>query len=293
MNIRTLLEQCGISSPALLALLEGMSHFLVACLIAWLAHVIAKRGLARLIVKIIGKTAATWDDLLFDKRFFNRLAILVIPIGVNIAARFTGWQPAPFISHLLDAWIVLYCVMILASILAGVNRVYKSYPVSRDKPIKVFIQVVNVFFYCMAGIIIIGIFTGKDITTILTGLAAFAAVLMLVFKDSILGLVAGIQLSANNMARIGDWIVMPACNADGEVLEINLTTVKVQNWDKTITTIPTYKLVSDAFTNWRGMEESSGRRIKRSVNIDVRSIHHLDDSEIETLRRSSLLKDYI
>ena len=127
----------------------------------------------------------------------------------------------------------------------------------------------------------------------MVGLSAFAAVLMLIFKDTILGFVAGVQLMSNKMVKLGDWIAMPSANADGEVLEINLVTVKVQNWDKTISTIPTYKLVSESFTNWRGMEESNGRRIKRSVNIDVRSIHYLTPEEIEELKKSALLKEYM
>ena len=125
------------------------------------------------------------------------------------------------------------------------------------------------------------------------GLSAFAAVLMLIFKDAILGFVAGVQLIVNKMVTIGDWIVMPSANADGEVREISLTTVKVQNWDKTISTIPTYKMVSESFTNWRGMQESNGRRIKRSVNIDVQSVHYLSDGELEALKKSNLLKEYI
>jgi miniconductance mechanosensitive channel len=136
-------------------------------------------------------------------------------------------------------------------------------------------------------------FTGKDVSTLLAGLTAFAAVLMLIFKDSILGLVAGIQLSANEMVRLGDWISMQSSGADGDVIEIGLTTVKVQNFDKTITTIPTYKLVSESFTNWRGMENSKGRRIKRSINIDVSTIHYLTEEEIATLTDSSLLNSYM
>ena len=142
-------------------------------------------------------------------------------------------------------------------------------------------------------VIVFSIILGKDPEALLVGLSAFAAVLMLIFKDAILGFVAGVQLIANKMVNLGDWIVMPSANADGEVLEINLTTVKVQNWDKTISTIPTYKMVSESFTNWRGMEESNGRRIKRSVNIDVQSIHYLTPGEIEQLAKSELLKDYI
>jgi miniconductance mechanosensitive channel len=154
-------------------------------------------------------------------------------------------------------------------------------------------QVIKIFIYCLAIIIIVSIILNKDPETLVVGLGAFAAVLMLVFKDTILGFVAGIQLMSNKMVNLGDWIVMPSANADGEVLEINLVTVKVQNWDKTISTIPTYKLVSESFTNWRGMQESNGRRIKRSVYIDVQSVHYLTQEELEKLQESVFLKDYI
>ncbi|MDR0766726.1 MAG: mechanosensitive ion channel family protein [Odoribacteraceae bacterium] len=293
MNIETFLQEHGLESSALISLVKGTILVTLATIVGWIAHVVAKKGLAGLVRKIAGKTATAWDDLLFDNRFFNRLSILVIPVAIYILAYAIDWVPGVALSRLLDAWITLSAVLVVTALLDGANRIYESYPLSRDKPIKIFIQIINIFLYCTAGIILIGIFTGKEIATLLAGMAAFAAVLMLVFKDSILGLVAGIQLSANNMIRIGDWIVMPACGADGEVLEINLATVKVQNWDMTITTIPTYRLVSDSFTNWRGMQESNGRRIKRSVNIDVRSVHHLDEKEIQLLRRSTFLREYI
>ena len=147
--------------------------------------------------------------------------------------------------------------------------------------------------WCAIVLIIVSIITRERLTVLLGGLTAFAAVLMLVFKDPILGFVAGVQLSSNNMMRLGDWIVVPGSDADGNVTEIGLTTVKVQNWDKTITTIPTYNLVSQPFTNWRGMEESGGRRIKRSVNIDVASIRYLNENDLAILKGSELLHDYI
>ncbi|MDR0544524.1 MAG: mechanosensitive ion channel family protein [Odoribacteraceae bacterium] len=293
MHLDSFLRSLGLESPDLLSLVKGLILLALSILAGWIAHVAAKKGLARLVGKIVGKTAAAWDDLLFDKRFFNRLSILVIPVAILLLAHAIEWQPGLALSRLLSAWIAVSAVLVITALLDGANRVYESYPLAKDKPIKIFIQIVNIFLYCTTAIVLIGIFTGKEIATLLAGMAAFAAVLMLVFKDSILGLVAGIQLSANNMVRIGDWIVMPACGADGEVLEINLATVKVQNWDMTITTIPTYRLVSDSFTNWRGMQESNGRRIKRSVNIDVLSVHHLDDKEIELLRHSAFLKEYI
>ena len=293
MDIKSILINIGIESESLIIFLEILITFAIAGFIGWLAYVISKKWLAKLIIKIAGRTTTNWDDLLFDQSFFNRLALVITPIVIQISLSSIEWEKMYIIMRLLNVWIVFASVALIGAVLDGVNRIYTSYPASKDKPIKVFIQVIEIFLYCAAVIIVIGMFTGKDVSTLLAGLTAFAAVLMLIFKDSILGLVAGIQLSANNMVRLGDWIVMPSSGADGDVLEINLTTVKVQNWDKTITTIPTYKLVSESFTNWRGMEESKGRRIKRSINIDVNSIHYLSAEEIETLKDSALLKGYI
>ncbi|MDR0349048.1 MAG: mechanosensitive ion channel family protein [Tannerella sp.] len=266
---------------------------LTASVSGWLVYIITQQGIARIILKTVKHTKFKWDDLIFDQILFNRLGILFAPIAARIILASVELKYASFFISLLDIWIIWASVRLISAVLSGVNRVYMSLPSSKDKPIKVFIQVIEIFLYSGAAIVVIGMLTGKDVTTLLAGLTAFAAVLMLIFKDSILGLVAGIQLSANNMVRIGDWIVMPSSGADGDVIEISLATVKVQNFDKTITTIPTYKLISESFTNWRGMIESKGRRIKRSVNIDIRSIHYLTDEEIEILRASSLLNEYM
>lgn len=293
MNIEALFHNLGIQSEELVHVLKITSLFLIAFVSGWLTYVITKKWIAKIILKIVKHTRFKWDDLIFDQTLFNRLGMLFAPIVARIILVDVEWKYASLFISLLDIWIILAGIRFISAILSGVNRAYMSLPSSKDKPIKVFIQVVEIFLYCAAAIVIIGILTGKDVTTLLAGLTAFAAVLMLIFKDSILGLVAGIQLSANNMVRLGDWIVMPSSGADGDVVEISLTTVKVQNFDKTITTIPTYKLVSESFTNWRGMVESKGRRIKRSINIDINSIHYLTDEEIEALSTSSLLNEYM
>ena len=177
--------------------------------------------------------------------------------------------------------------------MTAINKIYESYPISRNRPITFFIQLIKVFLYSVAVITVISILVNKSPEHLIVGLSAFAAVLLLIFKDSILGFVAGLQLTANEMIRIGDWIQMDKNNANGTVLEINLYTVKVQNWDMTISTIPTYQLVSDSFTNWRGMRESDGRRIMRSINIDMHSVHFLSPEEIRKFTTSAFLKDYL
>jgi miniconductance mechanosensitive channel len=292
-SIDSIIESLGIQSESLISGLKITLSLLLALATGYLVCLATRKLAAGIVFRITRRTKFTWDSLFFEQKLFNRLGLLLFPIVSKIFLTELEWEYLGFVTKLLDVWITFAFVALVSSVLAAVNRIYISYSDSKDKPIKVFIQVIEIFLYCAAVIVAIGMFTGKDVSTLLAGLTAFAAVLMLIFKDSILGLVAGVQLSANNMVHIGDWIVMPGCGADGDVIEISLTTVKVQNFDKTITTIPTWKLVSESFTNWRGMTESSGRRIKRSVNIDVHSIHYLTDEEIATLRDSSLLNPYM
>ena len=292
-TLNDLLQRLGIHSSWLLSTLEFTIRILFIAIVAWLTYFIARKWLAKIVVKLAGRTDTRWDDLMFDQRFFNYFAFFITPIVIRMVSFQIGLEYLVVINKVIDIWIVFAVAFLLSVVMDGVNRIYNSYPVARNRPIKVFIQVIKIFVYCVVTVIVFSIILGKDPEALLVGLSAFAAVLMLIFKDAILGFVAGVQLIANKMVNLGDWIVMPSANADGEVLEINLTTVKVQNWDKTISTIQTYKMVSESFTNWRGMEESNGRRIKRSVNIDVQSIHYLTPGEIEQLAKSELLKDYI
>lgn len=288
-----ILQYWGIHSAWLLDTLSVTVRLGIMALVAWLTYWMAKKWLAKLVVKLAGKTATNWDDLMFDTHFFNCFALFITPIVVQLLSAYMEWNHSILLQKAINIWVVVAVVLLVSAVLDGVNRIYDSYPVARNRPIKVFMQVIKIFIYCIAVIVVVSIIMDKDPRALLVGLSAFAAVLMLIFKDAILGFVAGVQLIANRMVKLGDWIVMPSANADGEVLEINLTTVKVQNWDKTISTIPTYRMVSESFTNWRGMEESKGRRIKRSVNIDVQSIHYLTAEELEVLKKSVLLKDYI
>lgn len=293
MDFKPILQNIGLQSEGLLIFLNTTIILFLIGLFGWIAYMIARKYLAHLIIKIAGQTSTEWDNLLFDKKFFRRLGYLISAIVIQIGLTSLDWYYMPIIHKFISAWITFASVLLFGSILDGVNRIWESYPISKEKPLKIFTQVLMIFIWCVALIVVISIFTGKSLLILLGGLTAFAAVLILVFQDSILGFVAGIQLSANNMVKIGDWIVMQNRGVDGDVLEINLTTVKVQNWDKTITTIPTHKLVSESFTNWRGMMESEGRRIKRSINIDINTIHYLKEEEIERLKKSELLKDYL
>lgn len=261
--------------------------------VAGLLYFVSRKWLSKLIKKVVGKTKNTWDDILYEQGFFRKLAYLIPPLAAYVILTFIDWQYKGIVHRLVDIWLIIVSLFIIIALLNAINRIYESYPVSKNRPITFFIQLIKVFLYTVVVITVISVLVNKSPEHLIVGLSAFAAVLLLIFKDSILGFVAGIQLTANNMIRIGDWIQMDKNNANGTVLEINLYTVKVQNWDMTISTIPTYQMVSDSFTNWRGMQESDGRRIMRSINVDMHSVHFLSHEEIEHFMTSEFLKDYI
>lgn len=239
------------------------------------------------------KDQSTWDDILYDQGFFRKLASLIPPFTAYIVLTFITWEYKYVLRRLVDIWLIIVTLFIITSLLNAINKIYESYPVSKNRPITFFIQLIKVFLYTVVVITVVSVLVNKSPEHLIVGLSAFAAVLLLIFKDSILGFVAGIQLTSNNMIRIGDWIQMDKNNANGVVLEVNLYTVKVQNWDMTISMVPTYQLVSESFTNWRGMQESPGRRIMRSINIDIDSVHFLSHDEVVKFASSAFLKDYI
>lgn len=197
------------------------------------------------------------------------------------------------IANVSQALIVVSLAMAIIKALAYANEVYERRPESRDRPIKGYIQVLKIVVLCVAAIILISVLFDQSPFLLLSGLGAITAVLLLVFKDTILSLVASVQLTTNDMLRVGDWITMPSMEADGDVIDISLHTVKVQNFDKTISTIPTHRLVSDAFQNWRGMSEAGGRRIKRSIVLDQNTVRFLDDDEVVGLKKFKMLKTYL
>ena len=266
---------------------------LILCLISAL---LIKKVILKTINIVIEKSKGKWDDIFQQHKVFRKISqiapALIIYYSISWALDgHPNW--INFIQSLTYIYIVGIGILVFDSIFNAVNEIYNTYPYSKERPIKGFIQVGKIIIYSFGIILILGIILGKSPATLLTGLGAMAAVLMLVFKDSILGLVAGIQLITNKMVRIGDWISMPSHNADGTVFEITLNTVKVRNFDMTITTVPTYALVSSSFSNWRGMEESGGRRIKRSINIDMHSIHFCSEELLNKLENIIIISDYI
>lgn len=265
-------------------------------ILSFLADFIARKIILTILNRIAKKTKTLWDDILFERKVFNRLshlapAIVIFSLAPLALLESPGW--INFIQILTRVYMIFVVLLVLDSFLNAMHDIYNTFEVSKKKPIKGYIQVVKIVIYFIGAILIFAILMNKSPWAFLGGLGAMSAVLLLVFKDSIMGFVAGIQLSANDLVRPGDWISMPKYNADGTVLEITLNTVKVQNWDKTIASIPTYALISDSFSNWRGMEESGGRRIKRAVTIDMNSIHFCSEELLVKLKKINLLKPYI
>ena len=291
---RGILEAGGLSDK-MLVFIENATIIIVTLGIALLADFIVKRIIINGITKITQRTKNDWDDILVKRKVFNRLAHLApaIIIFYSLQYVFNAADLVTLLGNITQTYMVIVVLMVIDATLNAVLEIYRKLPISKGREIKGYLQVIKIFFYFAGIIIIISIFSGEAPKALLTGVGAMAAVLMLVFKDTILGFVASIQLSANNMVNLGDWISMPKYNADGDVIDISLNTVKVQNWDKTIATIPTYALVSESFNNWKGMEESGGRRIKRALNIDMNSVGFLSPEQIEKFRKYHLLNDYI
>jgi miniconductance mechanosensitive channel len=265
-------------------------------LLSYLVNIIAKSILLRVLKVITRKTKTFWDDVLFERKVFDKLshlapALVIYYLAPPTLEEYPGWLE--IIQSATSIYMLVVVLMVIIAFLNALNTIYQNYEISKVKSIKGYLQVGKIIAYLFITITIIAILIGKSPLLLFTGLGAFAAVLLLVFKDTILGLVGSVQLSANDMIRPGDWISMPNFGADGTVMDINLTTVKVQNWDKTITTIPTYALVANSFQNWRGMEESGGRRIKRSISIDMNSVKFCSPEMLERFRKIQLISEYI
>lgn len=289
-----LLSGTGMSE-GMVVFIENATVIVITVILAIVADFIVKRIIVSSIARLAKRSKSDWDDVFVEQKVFNRLAHLAPAIIVFYALNyiFEAENLVDFLGNVTQSYMVIVVLLVIDAVLNALHEIYHRLPISQGRNIKGYVQVVKIIFYFIAILLIISILADRELTALVAGLGAMAAVLMLVFKDTILGFVASIQLSANKMVNVGDWISMPKYNADGDVIDISLNTVKVQNWDKTIATIPTYALVSESFNNWKGMEESGGRRIKRSINIDMNSVTFLDAEQIEKLRNFHLLKDYI
>jgi len=268
--------------------------FGVIAILTVLTDIIIKRIILTIVYRIAKRTDTVFDDIMVEKKVFHRLSH-IFPAFVVYHSLKLPLAEFPkllrFLQDLTQIYIVIVSLMVMLAFLKAVLAIYQTLPISKNHSIKGYLQVVSIVLYILAGIFIISIINGAKPLALLAGLGAMAAVLILIFKDPILGLVASIQLSVNDMLRPGDWIEMPSRKADGVVQDISLTTVKVLNWDQTVTTIPTYSLVSDSFTNWRSMMESEGRRIKKSVFIDMKSVTFKTDKLIAKLSKDHILNE--
>lgn len=278
--------------------LDNWGVLLLIIGVAYLSTVICRRIILRAVAKLVKQTKATWDDIVFDPKVMVHISRMVAPVLIYIAIpmAFPEHTDSAFLD-LLHRLCLIYIIAVflrfISVFLAAVYHVYSEKEQYKDKPMKGLLQTAQVTLFFVGAIIIVSILINRNPMVLLTGLGASAAILLLVFKDSIMGFVSGIQLSANNMLKVGDWISMPKYGADGTVIEVTLNTVKVRNWDNTIITIPPYLLVSDSFQNWQGMRESGGRRVKRSINIDMSSVRFCTPEMLAKYRKIQLLKDYI
>ncbi len=260
------------------------------------ANFVAKRYIISALTYVISRSKTSWDDAVLRQKVLSRMAhlapALVIYILTPIALE--GQDSAiTLIRNTTQIYMIVILMLVLDSLLNTVEDIYQNFDAAKEISIKGFIQILKMALYFLATIFVVSILLNKTPVYLLSGVGALTAVLMLVFRDAILGFVAGIQLAANKMVSNGDWIEMPKYGADGDVLEMTLTTVKVQNWDKTVTTIPTYALISESFKNWRGMQEAGGRRIKRAVNIDMSSIRFCDEDMLERFEKIQYISEYI
>jgi miniconductance mechanosensitive channel len=278
-------------------IIADYSGFLLVIAFALIVFYISKYIIVRWIHRMAVKSASNWDDMFVKHKVFKRLAYLIPAIIIHTSVQYVipdYPNTMRIVLTLINAYIVTVILIVSSSVLDASHDIYNSYEISRTRPIKGFIQVAKIFLYVIYAIILITvIFLRTRGFSWLAGLGAFSAILLLVFKDPILGFAGGIQLATNDMLRIGDWIEMPKYNADGTVIDIAITTVKVQNWDKTITTIPTYFLVSDSYKNWRGMQESGARRIRRHILIDLHSIKFCTPEMLEKFSKYEFVSEYI
>jgi miniconductance mechanosensitive channel len=291
-GIKSLVGSWGLNE-SLSAWIVWIAVVAAIIILSFAANYIAKRILLRGVSRIIKRTKTAWDDALLENKVFTRLSHIAPALVIYFSATGFPGELQDYIQRFSTIYMVFTGVLVLSAFLNAVVDIYRSFETSRRKPIKGYIQIAKVVIFVFISIYVIGILLNKSVLPILTGLGAMTAVLILVFKDSILGLIASIQLSGNDMVRIGDWISMPKYGADGDVIDVTLHTVKVQNWDKTISYIPAYALISDSYKNWRGMSESGGRRIKRSINIDMTSVTFATPEMIQRWNKIQVLRDYL
>ncbi len=292
---KNFLQNIGMPD-AYIGVINAIFLLIILIILVYVAQVLTRKLITFFLKRAAKIRRLTFPRHLINNKFPKYLA-MIVPVSIVKGAIPIVLNDFPdvmkFSLKAFDVFLVFYFIWLCVSFINSFADTLKSKDNFKDKPIESFAQLIKIFLYFIGAIIVISLFVGKTPTNILAGLGAASAILLLIFKDTILGLVASVQVSSNDMVRIGDWITMPKYGVDGDVIKINLTTVKILNFDKTITTIPPYSLVTEAFQNWRGMTEAGGRRIKRAINIKQSTIRYLNEDELERFRKIQLLSDYI
>ncbi|MFN8211626.1 MAG: mechanosensitive ion channel [Bacteroidales bacterium] len=293
--LKNLFIEAGLSY-GLSSFLSTFSLIVIISLLSWLANLIAKLIIRTIVLNAVKKSKSQWDDIFYEQKVFTRLShfapALVIWFTSGVALRNAPYWLS-LVHYLNYVYMLAIGMVVLLSFIEAWHKIYDTLPMSKDRSIKGYVQLVKIMVVIITVLIMISIVFKKDISSVLAGLGAMAAVLILVFKDTLLSLVGSIQLSVNKMLKVGDWITMTNREVDGVVTDMSLNTVKVQNFDKTIITIPTYALVSESFQNWTSMEQSGVRQIKRQFFIDIRSIRFLDEELKEKMLKIPVMSSYI
>ena len=288
------LQQLGVAT-GYLQMVQRIVVIVAILLIAYVLHLICRKVVMPGVRKVTSKTQVTWDDYLLNDAVMNNVCHLIPPIVMYTLIPFAlSDEPnlLEFIRTICSIYITVVVMRLICAFLTSLYTISSEHEKLKNHSMKGFYQMMKLIVICIGSIIIISELVGRDPLTILTGLGAGTAILMLVFQDTIKGLVAGVQLTANDMLRPGDWITMPKYGADGDVIEVTLTTVKVRNWDKTITTVPPYALVNDSFQNWRGMFDMGGRRVKRSINIDMNTVRFCTEDELAYFKQQPWMEGF-
>jgi len=292
---RELFIDAGLSN-GLSSFLNTITLVLIVLFLTWLSNLIAKVFILKVVTTVVKNSKTTWDDVFLEQKVFTRLSHFAPAFVIWSLA---GWALKSYpdimipIHKMTYIYMVVTGTVVMNSFIESWHIIYNSLPLAQHRHIKGYVQLVKMFVILVAVLIVISVIFKKDISTLLTGIGAMAAVLILVFKDTLLGLVASIQLSADKMLSVGDWITIAKRDVDGVVTDITLNSVKIQNFDKTIVTVPTYSLISESFQNWSGMTEAGVRQIKRAIFIDMRSIKFPDKALREKLYKNPVLKEYI
>ena len=287
-NLLNIIQDWMLENPMMAKVIIGLAILLLAFIVYLIAHKI----LIKLIQKFVKRTKTEFDDILLNEKILRR-ASFILPILVMKQFSFFAPKIEIYFDNILEALIALFVILIVSDFIDAFVEIISKFEKFKDRPLKSYAQVIKIVVSIIGAIMIFGIITGQNFWSLFAGLGAISAVLLLVFKDTIMAFVASIQIASYDLVKVGDWIEVPSLGVDGDVMDMALHTIKVRNFDKTITTVPTSKLIEKSFKNWRGMQNTGARRIKRSIHIDISSIHFLSEDSINRFNKFHLISDYL